>query len=271
MKLRIKSISSKNLTIIFSILAMLLIAPTKYFEVFPQVQDSTSRDERLDEAESEYKAGHWAESIDLINECLAKQDLSETEKGRAYRQLGLVYIAIELEKEANDAVKNLLIMVPNYKIDPDRDPPQLKKMIDDVSEKVKPTITNITPDNVDAESEQVTLTVNGSDFVYGSVVRFNSVEKVSTYISPSQITAVIPSSDLMKAGENDITVFSPIHGGKISNIMKFNVNEPSNALTWILIGGGAAVAAVVAIVALGGGGDETTDDPGNFPSPPGRP
>lgn len=271
MKLRIKSISSKNLIIVFSILAIFLIAPSKYFEVFPQAQDTTDCGGRLDEAEAEYKAGHWNESIELINECLAKQDLSETEKGRAYRQLGLVYIAIELEKEANDAVKNLLIMVPNYKIDPDRDPPQLKKIIDDVLEKLKPTVTSISPENVDVESEQLTITVNGSDFVYGSVVRFNGVEKVSTYISPSQITAVIPSSDLMKAGENEITVFSPIHGGKISNVITFIVNESSNTLTWILIGGGAAVAAIVAIVALGGGGDEEVVDPGNFPSPPVRP
>jgi len=270
MKLNIKFVSSKSLIIIFSILGIFLITPSKYFEVYPQVQDSINCDERLDEAEAEYEAGHWEESIELINNCLEKQGISETERGRAYRQLGLVYIAIELEKEANDAVKNLLIMVPNYKIDPERDPPQLRKIIDDVSEKLKPNLTSITPNNVDAESEQITLTVNGSDFVYGSVVRFNGVEKVSTYISQSQLTAEIPSSDLMNAGENEITVFSPIHGGKVSNVIKFTVNEPSNMLTWILIGGGAAVAAVVAIVVLGGGDDDDVD-PGNFPSPPGRP
>jgi hypothetical protein len=102
-------------------------------------------------------------------------------------------------------------------------------------------------------------------------VRFNGVEKVSTYISQSQLTAEIPPSDLMKAGENEITVFSPIHGGKVSNVIKFTVNEPSNMLTWILIGGGAAVAAVIAVVALGGGDDDDDTDPGSFPNPPGRP
>ena len=269
MKLRNKTISLKKLIIIL-VLSVFVFAPTNYFELYSQTEDSTNCDERLNDAEAAYKAGHWEESIDLINECLAKKDLSETEKGRAYRQLGLVYIAIELEKEANDAVKNLLIMVPNYKIDPDRDPPQLKKIIDDVSEKLKPSVTKITPDNVDVESDQSVLTVDGSDFVYGSIVRFNGVEKATTYISQSQLSAIIPASDLMTAGENEITVFSPIHGGKVSNAIKFKVNEPSNALTWILIGGGAAVAAVIAIVALGGG-DDDTEDPGSFPSPPGRP
>lgn len=161
-------------------------------------------------------------------------------------------------------------MVPNYKIDPDRDPPQLKKIIDDISSTLKPTITSITPDNADAESEGLTLTVNGLDFVYGSVIRFNGVEKATTYVGQYQLTAVIPSSDLMAAGEYDITVFSPIHSGKVSNVVKFVVNESSGALTWILIGGGAAIVAVVAIVALGGG-DDGPVDPGTFPTPPVRP
>lgn len=266
-----KLLSVNNLIIILSVFVIFSATPSHNFEIIAQAEDTMSCDQRLDEAEAEYKAGHWEQSIELINKCLAEKDISETEKGRAYRQLGLVYIAIELEKEANDAVKNLLIMVPNYKIDPDRDPPQLKKIIDDVSEKLKPTITSITPDNIDVESDQITLTVNGSDFVYGSVVKYNSVEKVTTYVGPSQLSAVIPSSDLIQSGEYEVTVFSPIHGGKVSNIMKFTVNEPSNALTWILIGGGAAAAAVVAILVLGGSEDDTGGEPGNFPSPPGRP
>ena len=268
MKLRIKLISLKFITVIITLITTLAFIPSGNFEL--NGQELTTCAERLDEADAEYQAGHWAESIDLINKCLAEQNLSETEKGRAYRLLGLVYIAIELEKEASDAVKNLLIMVPNYKIDPDRDPPQLKKIIDDISAKLKPSITSITPDNVDAESESLTLTANGSDFVYGSVIRFNGVAKATTYAGPSQLTAVIPASDLMIAGDYDITVFSPIHSGKVSNAVKFKVNEPSGALTWILIGGGAAVVAVVAVVALSGG-DEGTIDPGTFPTPPGRP
>jgi len=269
MKLSIELISLKILAVIITTVLTLAFIPSANFELCGQ--ELTTCAERLDEADAEYQAGHWAESIELINNCLAEPNLSETERGRAYRLLGLVYIAIELEKEASDAVKNLLIMVPNYKIDPDRDPPQLKKIIDDVSAKLKPSITSITPDNVDAESESLTLTVNGSDFVYGSVIRFDGVEKATTYVGPNQLSAVIPPFDLMTAGEYDITVFSPIHSGKVSNAVKFKVNEPSGALTWILIGGGAAVVAVVAIVALGGGDDAAPVDPGTFPTPPGRP
>ena len=270
MKPGIQLISLKILAVIITLVITFAFIRSGNSELYGQ--EYTTCEERLDEADAEYQAGHWAESIELINECLAKSNLSETERGRAYRLLGLVYIAIELEKEASDAVKNLLIMVPNYKIDPDRDPPQLKKIIDDITAKLQPSITSITPDNADMESEGFNLTVSGSDFVYGSAVRFNGVDKATTYVGPNQLTAVIYGSDLMHAGEFDVTVFSPIHSGKVSNAVKFKVNEPSGALTWILIGGGAAVAAVVAIVVLGGGEDDGVNgDPGTFPTPPGRP
>lgn len=261
-----KFIQGKFLTALL-LLTFFVLTSSAYYESYSQ----TICEQRLEEADAEYKAGHWNEAIELINQCLGETEISEAEKGQAYRLLGLVYIAIELEKEANDAVKNLLIMVPNYKIDPDRDPPQFKKMVDDITLKLKPNVSNISPDNADVESEGVTLTVNGSDYVYGSVVRFNGVDKATTYVNSSQLTAVIPASDLRKAGQYDVTVYSPIESGRVSNALKFTVNESSDALTWILIGGGAAVAAVVAIVALGGGDDDETVDPGSFPTPPGRP
>jgi hypothetical protein len=265
-----KLVNKFNSGKIFTALLLLTFFVITSFEYFASYSQTTC-EQRLEEADAEYQAGHWNEAIELINQCLGESEISEAEKGQAYRLLGLVYIAIELEKEANDAVKNLLIMVPNYKIDPDRDPPQFKKMVDDITLKLKPNVTNISPDNVDVESEGITLTVNGSDFVYGSVVRFNGVDKATTYVNSGQLTAVIPASDLRTAGGYDVTVFSPIENGRVSNPIKFKVNESSDALTWILIGGGAAVAAVVAIVALGGGDEDETVDPGSFPTPPGRP
>jgi tetratricopeptide (TPR) repeat protein len=265
--------SIRGISLYVFLLSLLVLSPLSNFELYSQTK--TACEENLELADTEYRDGNWNDAINLINQCLAEPDISESEKGQAYRLLGLVYIAIELEKEANEAVKNLLILVPNYKIDPENDPPQLKKIIDDITLKLKPSITNITPDNADVEGEGFTLTVNGSDFVYGSKVQFNGAERVTTYLNSGQLTAEISASDLLHAGEYDITVFSPIENGKISNPVKFSVNESSNALTWILIGGGAVVAAVVAVIALGGNGDGdgTTPPPpaGTFPAPPGRP
>ena len=78
-------------------------ARLKFSSIYAQTKDQCT--EQLDKAEEEYQAGKWTESIELIEQCLKKENVGELERGRAYRILGLVYIAIQLEKEANDAVK----------------------------------------------------------------------------------------------------------------------------------------------------------------------
>ncbi len=231
-------------------------------------QDKTVCADSLKEAEANYNAGNWQESIRIINKCLSEPNISETEKGAAYRLLGLVYIAQELEKEANEAVKNLLIMVPNYKTDPDRDPPPLTKMIEDVSQQLIPTISSITPNTAESGSEALTVVVNGKDFVYGATVQFNGLKKATTYINQNQISAEITSYDLEKEGEYAVTVFSPIKG-KTSNPVKFTVTEESSfPWTWIAVGGGVVAGAVAAVLLLGG---DNNDDEGTLPDPPGRP
>jgi tetratricopeptide (TPR) repeat protein len=262
------------LTFILIVLTPLISIKTGYPEyssLYAQVKDQCG--EQLDKAEEEYQAGRWTESIELIDECLKKKNVSEIERGRAYRILGLVYIAIQLEKEANEAVKNLLIMVPNYKVDPDRDPPSLQRIIDSAAQTLNPKIISISPSSIEKEEKGFTITVTGSSFVYGSVVKFNEAAKATTYISSTELKAEIPSSDIVKEGEFAVTVYSPIMGGKTSNSELFIVKKSSGfPWTWIAVGGGAIVAAVVAILALGGGEDD--DDiitPTTIADPPGRP
>ena len=134
----------KKLIVSFSaIFALALLAPPILFEsdaanfssIYAQTKDQCT--EQLDKAEEEYQAGNGLKRLELIEQCLKKENVGELERGRAYRILGLVYIAIQLEKEANDAVKNLLIMVPNYKVDPVKDPPSLQKIIDNMASDTK--------------------------------------------------------------------------------------------------------------------------------------
>ena len=267
MKSVIKILSFLFIICLVTIIVQFSLASSSLSELYAQNKSLCA--DSLKEAEANYNAGNWQESIRLINKCLSEPNISETEKGEAYRLLGLVYIAQELEKEANDAVKNLLLMVPNYKTDPDRDPPPLTKMIDDISQKLMPTISSITPNSAEAGSESMNLVVKGTDFVYGATVQFNGLAKITTYINQNQLSAEIPAYDLEKEGEYDVTVFSPIHGGKTSNALKFTVTSATSfPWTWIAIGGGAVVAAVVAVIALGG--DEDVP-PGTFPGPPPRP
>jgi hypothetical protein len=267
MQFIIQNKSPYALVVLLILILVIIPVPLKFSQAIAQVDDSCEK--LLNDADAEYKSGHWPESIDLINQCLNKPNIGEVEKGKAYRLLGLVYIAIELEKEANDAVKNLLIMAPNYEFEPDRDPPQLKIIIDNVSKTLNPTISNITPSKATVEDSGFTITVNGKDFVYGSVVQFDDRDRVTNYVSQTQLTAEIPATDLINEGEYEITVFSPIQSGKLSNSEKFTVEAASKTLMYALIGGGVALV-VAAILVLSGGEDEP-EDPGEYPRPPVRP
>jgi len=271
MQIIIKNMSSYSLAVLLIFILVVIPIPLKFSQAIAQVDDLCEK--LLNEADAEYNLGHWPEAIKLINQCLSTPNIAKVEKGSAYRLLGLVYIAIELEKEANDAVKNLLIMVPNYEIDPDRDPPQLQGIIDTILQELKPSISSITPTKATVDDPGFTITVNGNDFVRGSVVRFNNSDRVTTHIDQTQLTAEIPATDLLNDGEYGITVFSPIQNGKLSNAETFTIEPASKTLMYALIGGGVALV-VAAILVIGGGdgdGDDGGGNGGTFPIPPGRP
>lgn len=86
-----------------------------------------------------------------------------------------------------------------------------------------PTTTNIAPTSAMAGSAGLTLTVNGTNFISSSVVRFNGSDKSTTFISSTQLTAQILTSDLTAAGTFPITVFNPSPGGGTSNPQTFMV------------------------------------------------
>jgi len=121
--------------------------------------------ELLNKAQQEFDYGHFQAAIHLIDSCLNNADRSETDKATAYRLLGLVYIADNLKKEADEAVKNLLIIVPNYKVDPEKDPPLLEQKIDEWKLKLKPTVNSITPNSIAEGEKGFKLTVTGDNFV----------------------------------------------------------------------------------------------------------
>ena len=135
-----------------------------------------------------------------------------------------------------------------------------------------PKITALTPNTADQGDKGIMMVVTGANFVYGSVVKLNGTAKSTTYVSPIELKAEISSKDLLKAGEYDITVYSPIMKGKTSNSEKFTVQTSSGfPWTWIAIGGGAVAAVVVAILTLGGSDDTTTPPATTLANPPVRP
>jgi hypothetical protein len=62
-----------------------------------------------------------------------------------------------------------------------------------------PTLTSITPGSRAAWGPAFTLTANGSGFVTTSSLRVNGAARPTTYVSPTQLTAAIPATDLATA------------------------------------------------------------------------
>lgn len=89
-----------------------------------------------------------------------------------------------------------------------------------------PALTSISPGSVLAGSAGFTLTVNGSNFVSGSVVQVNGSNRATTFISATGLTAAVPASDVANAGNLSIKVFNPAPGGGTSSALVLTVNNP---------------------------------------------
>jgi hypothetical protein len=86
-----------------------------------------------------------------------------------------------------------------------------------------PTIDGLSPASAVVGGSGFTLTVTGTNFVTSSVVRWNGVDRATTYVSATQLRAVIPAADILTAGTARVTVFNPPPGGGTSNSMNFVV------------------------------------------------
>jgi len=120
-----------------------------------------------------------------------------------------------------------------------------------------PTTTSIAPASQNLGVATFTMTVNGTNFVPGSVVRFAGSDRTTTYVSATQLTATIPATDLTVVGSFPITVFNPAPGGGLSNAQTFTVNPGlPTATTNAATGVTSAVATLNGTV--GSNGVETT-------------
>jgi hypothetical protein len=80
-----------------------------------------------------------------------------------------------------------------------------------------PVIVSLTPSNATEGGPAFTLTVDGTDFLASSVVRWDGSDRTTTFVSSVQLTADIPASDIATAGTANVTVFNPTPGGGTSN------------------------------------------------------
>lgn len=116
-----------------------------------------------------------------------------------------------------------------------------------------PSTGLLAPDSVAAGTIRDTLTVQvmGSNFVMGSVVRWNGSNRLTTFVSGDRVDATIPASDLLSAGSAQVTVFTPAPGGGTSNPQPFSINNPPPTLAAIFPSSATAGAPGFTLVVTG--------------------
>jgi hypothetical protein len=89
--------------------------------------------------------------------------------------------------------------------------------------------TPLSPSGVTPGHAAFTLTVGGTGFVPGAVVKANGVSLKTKFISGSRLKAEVPAKAVAKAGTGAITVVNP--GSIASNVIYFSVRNPSSTVT----------------------------------------
>jgi hypothetical protein len=89
-----------------------------------------------------------------------------------------------------------------------------------------PVFGSLSPASAVAGGAGLTLTVNGSGFVASSVVRWNGAPRTTTFVSATQLRAVITAADLAIARTVLASVITPSPGGGTSRTVNFTVTVP---------------------------------------------
>jgi Tol biopolymer transport system component len=89
-----------------------------------------------------------------------------------------------------------------------------------------PVMITLTPSSATAGGAAFTLTVDGTDFVSGAEVHWNGVNRPTTFVNSTQLTAQITAADITTAGNAQVTVVNPAPGGGPSNALAFTILAP---------------------------------------------
>jgi len=87
-----------------------------------------------------------------------------------------------------------------------------------------PTVTGANPASVAVHSGPFTLTVNGSDFMSSSVIRFAGTPLATTFWSANTLTATVPGALVCSFGSVVVEVVNPTPGGGVGST-NFNITS----------------------------------------------
>jgi hypothetical protein len=84
-----------------------------------------------------------------------------------------------------------------------------------------PSLSSLAPNNVAAGSAGFVLTASGSNFGSSSVVQWNGTNRMTAFVSGTQLQATILATDVATPGTAQVTVVNPAPGGGTSNALTF--------------------------------------------------
>ena len=100
-----------------------------------------------------------------------------------------------------------------------------------------PVVTSVSPLSAVIGGPGFTLTVNGSNFMLGSRVNFSGVDRPTTFVSSTQLTAPVDASELVSpfffSGPAQVSVINPPPGGGTSAQLPFTFLNPAPAISSI--------------------------------------
>jgi hypothetical protein len=88
-----------------------------------------------------------------------------------------------------------------------------------------PAISSLNPSSISAGSRAMTLIVTGTNFVNGSVIRWEGIAQSTTFQSSTQLRTTINIAELASTGIKPVSVFTPAPGGGTSGTLTFSINS----------------------------------------------
>jgi hypothetical protein len=88
-----------------------------------------------------------------------------------------------------------------------------------------PTLTSISPVSLTGGGSGAVLTLHGADFVSNTTVRWNGLDRETTYFSATEVRGTLTEDDLGSAGQFEVTVVNPVPGGGASRELACAVSD----------------------------------------------
>jgi hypothetical protein len=116
-----------------------------------------------------------------------------------------------------------------------------------------PTLTSLSTNTANEGTDDLSLTVTGSNFAANAQVRWNGVPLATTWLDAAHLQTTIPAADLAEEGVQPIDVLNPGPDGSPSNSLAFTVADAPIAAsgTNIVIGQGVPFSGTVAALTDG--------------------